>query len=285
MAPYSSGTPWVGSVFHPSDFSEASENAFSHALAVALLGQTPLTILNVSAGSRTAQRWERFPAVRRTLERWGLLEEGSPRSAVFEQLAVRVRKVSLESRSPLDACLEYLHETPTDLIVLGTGRRKGIPGWLRGSVAEALSRKSTTATLFVPEGARGIVSPETGYIDLRRILVAVGRRPNSRAAIDAAVGAARVAGEGNVEISILHVGEDAVPLPTLPEDVKVTLAVVKRPHLEVTEAIVAEARRREADLVVMTTEGHNSIVDLLKGSTTEQVLRRISCPLLAIPAS
>jgi nucleotide-binding universal stress UspA family protein len=33
----------------------------------------------------------------------------------------------------------------------------------------------------------------------------------------------------------------------------------------------------------MTTEGHQSISDMLKGSTMERVLRGARCPLLALP--
>jgi nucleotide-binding universal stress UspA family protein len=39
----------------------------------------------------------------------------------------------------------------------------------------------------------------------------------------------------------------------------------------------------DADLIVMTTEGHTNLLDLLRGSTTERVVRRARCPLLAIP--
>ncbi len=115
---------FVDSVFHPSDFSAASENAFAHALAIALVRQTEFTILH-TGGSR--HDWRKFPAVRATLERWGILEPGSPHSAVFKQLAVRVNKVSLKSRTPLAAILHYLDKHPTDLIVLATEGRSGRP--------------------------------------------------------------------------------------------------------------------------------------------------------------
>ena len=34
----------------------------------------------------------------------------------------------------------------------------------------------------------------------------------------------------------------------------------------------------------MMTEGYTSLFDLLRGSTTERVVRSARCPLLAIPA-
>ena len=50
------------------------------------------------------------------------------------------------------------------------------------------------------------------------------------------------------------------------------------------EWTLAAGRDFDADLIVMTTEGHTSLFDLLLGSTTERVVRGTRCPLLAIPA-
>ena len=46
----------VESVFHPSDFSQASEVAFAHALKIALVAKATLTVLHVQAGSGTEGR-------------------------------------------------------------------------------------------------------------------------------------------------------------------------------------------------------------------------------------
>ena len=97
--------PFVKSVFHPSDFSPAGEAAFAHALAVALIRETSLTILH--AGDAVEEDWARFPAVRTTLERWGLLEPGSPRRAVFEQLSIAVTKVNAKGQ-PIRATRRFL---------------------------------------------------------------------------------------------------------------------------------------------------------------------------------
>jgi hypothetical protein len=41
----------VESIFHPSDFSEASEVAFAHALKAALVTKATLSMLHVTSGS------------------------------------------------------------------------------------------------------------------------------------------------------------------------------------------------------------------------------------------
>ena len=55
-------------------------------------------------------------------------------------------------------------------------------------------------------------------------------------------------------------------------------------HGDVVETIRAAAVETQADLIVMVTAGHEGILDALRGSTTEQVLRHAPCPVLAVPA-
>ena len=50
------------------------------------------------------------------------------------------------------------------------------------------------------------------------------------------------------------------------------------------DEIVAAASEWAADLIVMTTQAHTGVLDALRGSTTERILRRASCPVLAVPA-
>lgn len=271
--------PFVNSVFHPSDFSPASENAFAHALAIALIRKTKFTILHVG-GSRAD--WRRFPAVRTTLERWGLLEKGSPKSAVFEELAVRVKKVNMRGRNPLAETLDYLNEKPTDLIVLATEGREGLPRWIQPSVAERLAEKTGTKTLFVPDNAKGFVSLENGEFSLRRILVPLDHDPDPVPAIEYATRIAKAV-ETPVEIDLLHIGDTTemptVDLPDLPN------CTWKKEHRqgEVVDEIINDAKAHQTDLIIMPTAGHEGILDAIRGSVTEQVLRRAPCPLAAVP--
>ena len=109
--------PLVSSVLHPTDFSDASYRAFAHALAIALLRQTELTILHVGAESRDNVDWSSFPQVRQTLERWNLLEPGSARSAIYEELNVEVHKVAVPSRNPIRATIQLLDHQPHELLL------------------------------------------------------------------------------------------------------------------------------------------------------------------------
>jgi nucleotide-binding universal stress UspA family protein len=73
---------------------------------------------------------------------------------------------------------------------------------------------------------------------------------------------------------------------TLPADARARAAV----HVIATvgdpaDVILRTARRRKAGLIVMGTHGRGGLRKLLLGSTTEQVLRRAACPVLAVPAA
>jgi nucleotide-binding universal stress UspA family protein len=55
-------------------------------------------------------------------------------------------------------------------------------------------------------------------------------------------------------------------------------------HGEPVESILAAADKLEANLIVMTTNGRDTLDQALLGSTTERVLRKANCPVLAVPA-
>ena len=157
--------PLVESVAHPTDFSPASDRAFVHALAIALVRQTRLALLHV--GMEEHRRWNEFPHVRETLERWKLLKPGSTQEDVFVELGVHVSKHALPGRSPAAALRSYLDRSPVDLLVVATEGHEGLARWLHGSVAETVARWSKTMTLFVPNHApRGFVSQADGSLDL-----------------------------------------------------------------------------------------------------------------------
>jgi len=277
-------TPFVDSVLHATDLSSESEGAFAHALAIALIRKARLTLLHVGTGTDPEDHWSRFPSVRRALERWGVLEEGSPRSAVVDQLRMAVTKVGMRGSNALRATLDYLDEHPTDLLVLATEARGGVPRWLRPSTAERLARRADTMTLFVPKSRRGFVCPDTGDILLQRLLVPVDHEPSPTAALIYAARTAEFLGEPPMEIDLLHVGDHGgMPELKTPEIAGVKWRTVHREG-EVVGQIVGAAEEDGANLIVMATRGHDGILDAVRGSVTEQVLRRAPCPLLAIPA-
>jgi nucleotide-binding universal stress UspA family protein len=270
--------PFVQSIFHPSDFSKASELAFAHALAIALIRKTELVIMH--AGRGHLDDWAQFPPVRKTLERWQVLAPDSPRSAVFEKLAVRVTKVSARG-NPVQASIEHIEKQQPDLVVLATRGPHGLPLWLKPSVAQTIARRTDAMTLFVPRGCRGIVSID-GVIRLRRILLPVDQEPNAQEAVIRAVRAAEAFGDDVVEVVTLHVNGGDFPVLKRPPTQACTWKET-RSEGDVAAAILSVAQE-EVDLIVMATEGRQGFVDALRGSVTERVVRGAPCPVLAVPA-
>ncbi len=278
--------PFAPGVLHPTDFSEASRVAFAHALAIALARQARLTLLNAHSDTPSVEDWQRFPSVRATLESWGLLEPGSSRHDVFGKLAIKIKKVSVDD-SPAGAISGYLRDNPNDLLVLSTSQAEGLPVFLRGSVALDVQRESGVDALFVPEGIRGFVSPDDGSLSLHRILVPVDHTPSPLPALDSAGRAAHWLGDGPGEIRIFHVGDDFPEvdtsiLPELPDGYEVTRATGRG---DPVDAILAEARSMDADLIVMSTDGRDGFLDLFRGSHSERVVRRAPCVVAAIDAT
>lgn len=205
----------INSVFHPSDFSDASEIAFEHALRIALALGAKLNVMHVAAPH--AVDWADFPGVRATLERWGLIPEGSPKSAVG-QLGIEVSKVIASSDKPIDACLDYLLTHPAGLVVLAIHHYDGRMSWLQERVGEPIAREAGEMTLFVPHGVSGFVAHEDGSIALRDVLIPIANKPDPQPAVEAAVLMMRSLGLTSGTMHLLHVGSvDEVPSVTVPD--------------------------------------------------------------------
>jgi nucleotide-binding universal stress UspA family protein len=272
----------VQSVVHPTDFSPASERAFAYALAIAVLRQTSLTLLHVEKGKHD---WNKFPAVRETLERWGLLEPGSAQEDVFAHLGVRVTKLTIDSSMPVHSLHGWIDHNPTDLLVVATEGREALSRWTHGSVAEAMARTTHTMTLFVPSDAdRDFVSLADGNLSLANVLVPMDHSPDPRRTIEFARRVAEIAGDERVTITLLHVGPPGSGPRIATEDGAEWRFVRMEREGDPVEQIVAAAAEVKADLVIMPTAGRAGVLEALQGSTTERVLRRVRCPLLAVPA-
>jgi nucleotide-binding universal stress UspA family protein len=271
------------SILHATDFSADSERAFAHALKAAVDERASLLIMHVSDGADESDHWESFPSVRAVLERWGFLEEGVGRRAVYEKLGVEVEKVAVEGDSISKAVVGYLEGHVVDLLVLATHARSGLPHWLSPSIAEPIARHAKIPVLFVPHRARGFVSTADGSVSLRTVLVPIDHEPNPTWGPVFADSILHAFGVADAEIALLHVGSpDNVPDVCLDDESPWIWKHVTRSGKPVDE-IIAYANEFDVDLIVMVTEGHHGFWDALRGSTTEQVLRHAHCPILMVP--
>lgn len=269
-------------IFHPTDFSAADSAAFAHAVKLTCLVQGELTMMHVDPAIGS-QDFEDSPRIRPLLARWGILPEGSSKEDVAK-LGIQIKRVRAVADNATGAILRQLTAQPTELLVLSTHQREGFARLTHHAVAEPLARGTHTRTLFVPAGVEGFVSAETGSTNLTRVLIPIAHKPHPQPAIDLAADLASTLGSEKVLFELVHLGKEAdLPKFTNPERPGwswETLVAKGDP----VEWILAAGADFEVDLIVMVTEGHTSLFDLLRGSTTERVIRGARCPLLAIPA-
>ena len=216
--------------------------------------------------------------------------------------------VEVDIGRPASQILERAAGLPADMIVMGTHGSSGFEHLMLGSVTEKVLRRAGCAVVTVPPLAQA-----TSTLPFRRVLCAVDFSDWSLKALDLAVSLAQ---ESGAELTLLHVIEwpwEETPPPVmegLPPAQAAALAEYRR-YLEQSamarlEALVPDAARDRltvaprlsfgksyveilrvagevsADLLVMGVHGRNAIDLMLFGSTTNQVVRRATCPVLTL---
>lgn len=275
----------IREILHPTDFSSASDLAFVHALKIALTTRARLNILHTESRDPEMVDWTAFPGVRATLSGWGLLPADSSPGDVSRRLGVVVSKVDVVDRDPVHAILGFVERHQTDLVVMASHGRSPLGRWWLGSVSGPVSSRAQVPCLLLPDGADGFVAPEDGQMRLGRVLLPVDHQPRPGPALIFVSEVVNRLGAGDVRITLLHVGrEDRAPAVHPPAEMAASVEYTIRDG-GVVQTIADTAAELDADLVVMPTQGHHGFLDALRGSTTEQVVRRVGRPVLAVPAA
>jgi nucleotide-binding universal stress UspA family protein len=294
----------ISTVLCPIDFSDTSRHALDHAIAVAkwygarLVGihvYTPLfyPVTGFVVAGYSGELVSDDVAIKR-MEQDAMAALESARAA---GLSV---DVCIEKGPPANAILSSAKTLPADLIVIGTHGAGGFEHLLLGSVTERVLRRSPCPVMTVPPRARA-----TSKLPFARVLCPIDFSRSSEAALRFAC---TLAQEADADLSLLHVLEFAndEPLPNLafsvpeynayreqdagvrlrrmiPDTVRnwctpTTHIAHGKPHQE----ILMYAAREGADVIVMGIQGRNALDMMLFGSTTNQVIRRATCPVLTL---
>ncbi len=275
-------TPLIRSILHPTDFTDLSGLAFAHALRLALAARSELHLVHVAqhdTGGALA-----FPHVRRLLVQWGLSNEDDPPWEIGSKLGIDVQNARIRWQQPTQGIIGFLREHPCDLMVLATHGGDGFEHWLRGSVSEAVSRRASIPTMFIAPGARGFVDQVTGDTRVRRALVPIDFSPNPSAAIKIVRFIGRLLAGADIIVHLLHVGRSPPPAPAVSSRLAPLPPVMLRSG-NVVQSILDAAAEFDVDFIGMPTAGHGGVLDALRGSTTERVIRHAPCPVFAIPAA
>jgi nucleotide-binding universal stress UspA family protein len=190
-----------------------------------------------------------------------------------------------------------------DLVVMGTHGRSGLEHLMLGSVTERVLTKTRNPVLTVPPRAPAALPVEL----FKRILCGVDFSPASRRALEAA---SKLANDLGARLSVAHVLErfpiyEPVMMggPVTPEYDRVASEVARmRLRDSIPDAIRALGPVQEVvgegkayrELLRLAEEGHADLIAIgahgsgggphVFGSTTNQVVRRATCPVLTIRA-
>lgn len=285
------------------DFSDTSRHALEHAVAIAKWYGSHITLLHVASPAFVLK-----PPIL-------LAEFADSVSTAVDKAVVEKRlrdwlqpastagvptDVLVKAGNPAPCILESAASLPADLLVMGTHGRTGFERFMLGSVTEKVLRKAPCPVLTAPPPATTVAK-----LPYARLLCPVDFAESSLAALRFAFSIAK---ESDAQLTILHVldwplddellverfdseefrrvveGEARGRLEALvTDDVRTwckpaTVVTYGRPYRQILE--VAESER--ADLIVIGVRGRNALDLALFGSTTNQIVRRASCPVLTL---
>lgn len=236
-----------------------------------------------------------------------------PRAEVVDRLreAMRTAGVAIErieaaaeAGDPASVIVDQAVARKSDVLVMATHGRSGFDRLVLGSVTEKVLRRAPCPVLTVPPHAPA--SPSSAA--LRRILCPIDVSPAALQAVGLAFDLAR---RSNASLTVLQVIEwlteeepfqharfDVVEFRQhLTEDTRTRLDVILAElgpvdgHAEVRvgvgrahREILRVAEEGGADLIVMGAQGRGAPTFPALGSTTQQVVRAASCPVLTVRA-
>jgi nucleotide-binding universal stress UspA family protein len=292
----------LGHILCPVDFSEFSERALHHAMAMARWYDARLTVLHIFVNLPTL---DVPPITLNDSDRRELLTEmrrlaGQPPPDLSIDFLVReapdVRRDILDQAEALKA----------DLLVIGSHGRSGFEKLLLGSVTEQVIRKATCPVMVVPRGAPDAVGTEP--VHFSRILCPVDFSDASLSALEYAMD---IAQEANAQLTVVHVinvpPELRAHYPASGDfnvdDIRRAAQAECLRHLRSlipesvrtycgVETVVQEgaaygqilrvAAEHKSDLIVMGVHGRGAMDLMLFGSNTARVIRAATCPVLVV---
>ena len=287
-------------VLCPTDFSDVSARAETYAAALARHYDASLHLLHVDPPMPVMAPYGEIPVDARMFE-----EQRQVADAELVKAGDRARaggltvETTMKGGQPAREILALADRAQADMLVIGTHGRGGVEHLLLGSVAEKIMRKASCPVLVVPPGAPG----ESDAL-FSRILCPID---GSAASAHALTYALSLAQETDGHVTLLYVVE---PVPAagefgaldieeyrrageeharkvlrdaVPDDVRTWCRLDERVATgKPSERILDAARTERADVIVMGVRGRGAIDLLAFGSTTNEVIRRAGCPVLAV---
>jgi nucleotide-binding universal stress UspA family protein len=287
--------PEFDRILCPVDFSEFSSLALEHALRLARWFDARVEVLHVIPFLPFAMAAGGVP-VPYSSEATHAMRESATQEIADLVAPLLSEGVPIETKllegSAWRLILDEARTWPADLLVMGTHGRSGFEHLLLGSVAEKVLRGATSPVLTI---GRAMPHPGKGPL-FRRILCAADLSRASERTLDVALS---LATENDARITLLHV------ISSLPRDVdargsllnpdiappRLTVPDAARHFCDISERVETgtpwtEALRvaveMDADLIVVGAHARGAVDRMLFGSTTSQIVRRATCPVLVV---
>lgn len=276
----------VPCILLPTDFQRPARRAFTYGLALARLFNTRLHLLHVIKLPPDDEGLPPDTRYARMMRTSALLELG--------RLARLAREAGVEAEPvidfgvPDDCILRRLRQERAKLLVMGTEGRTGWDRLRLGSTAQTLVCRADCPVLAVHGGVAGDVVRQAARVQLDRIVLGTDFSSCARQAQRVVERLAQLT-NAMVLVVYAHSMEDDGQhgrrrLDRLVQALRgrgVQAEGICRAGHPV-EAIVEEAGRWEADLIVVGTHGRQGLSRLMLGSVAEGVLRRAGCPVLVV---
>jgi nucleotide-binding universal stress UspA family protein len=290
----------------PTDLSEASIRSLTYAAAFARWYEARLTVLHVVPTfepiTMAAGEFNGFMQTVLPVSRGEVLEQ---MRRITETAGIDSMHVNLYAHQgdPVRNIVDEADAMDADLVVMGTHGRSGFERLLIGSVAEKVLRKAPCPVLLVPPHVTATAPQDVSFAN---ILCPMDFSPSALRALDLALDLAR---QADGAVTLLHalewLGEEEpreyshfnVPeyRQYLIEDASRRLQALvvekSRTGLRIEGRVIFGRAYREilevasdsgTDLIVMGAQGRGGIGLTLFGSTTQQVVRAATCPVLTV---
>ena len=288
----------------PVDFSDVSRHALQHAAMFARWYSAPVTGLFVYSPIFAPTPGPGIYAYATPAVIEHIDKSEYERDVLSFLRATSTPDVSVDARVeiglPAQEIVKLAATLPADLVVIGTHGAGVFEHLLLGSIAEKVLRTCPVPVLTVPDRARA-----TSALPFKRVLCAVDFSESSKVALKLALS---IAQEGNADMTILHVLESPADEPlalrhfagpefrreyeswavdelqaVVPDGVRDWCRPTTRvSHGKAYREILGVAAGEGADVIVLGVHGRNPLDLMLFGSTTNQVVRRATCPVLTV---
>jgi nucleotide-binding universal stress UspA family protein len=287
------------------DLSDASARTLAYASAIARWYKAQLTVLHVvptfdAMQVRSGSLGDSVQFVH-PMPREQVLDE---MRKVLDAAQVAATDVTLatEVGEPVATIVGRALSMPAELLVLGTHGRSGFDRLLLGSITEKVLHKAPCPILTVPPHAPTSGQAETTF---SRILCPVDFSASALQAFGFAVDLARQSGGSVIALHAIEWLADEVSAHArfnvqdyrhhLIDDAHARLRALIAEQPGGTDTIedvvtvgrayrevLGNAEAQTADLIVMGAQGRGGMGLTLFGSTTQQVVRASTCPVLTV---